>query len=83
MAYFSSGSEGADYEHRVCSRCVHNKRDGESCPVLSLHFLYNYDQCKSPIVAEMLSALIPRSDDGLTNLKCRMFTQLIVGNGGI
>lgn len=53
------------YEDRWCARCAHH----EDCAVWYLHFAHNGEKDK----AEMLDALIPRSEDGLSNEQCRMF----------
>jgi hypothetical protein len=73
VGYFSNGSEGADYEARYCSKCVHiNGPDGKSgCAVWLLHLISNYEDCnnaKSP-----LHVLIPLSKNGLYNEQCSMF----------
>lgn len=72
MAYFSNGTEGLLYEERWCASCVHAKLKAETggCSVWLAHLLRNYDQCNKP--DSILHVLIPRSKDGLTNLKCTM-----------
>lgn len=82
MGYFSNGTEGEMYEARYCARCLHSKLE-DGCPVWGLHLFYNGEQNKSEMVGEMLSALIPRSKDGLTNERCEMFVQLIIGSKAI
>lgn len=67
MGYFSNGSEGMGYAERYCSRCVHE----EGCVVWTAHLLRNYDECNNE--KSILHMLIPRSRDGLSNEKCRMF----------
>lgn len=69
MAYFSNGCEGADYQEQYCVKCVHDV--DSNCPVWLLHYLHNYEECNKP--DSMLHALIPRSKDGLSNEKCKMF----------
>lgn len=80
MAYFSNGSEGEYYEEKWCLRCVHYGDGGDLCPVLVLHFMWNYDACNgdrpgaSPEVAAKhtaLNTLWPR--DGIDNGQCAMF----------
>jgi hypothetical protein len=44
MGYWSSGTEGMDWEARWCERCVHQPEEG-FCAVMELHQLWNYDQC--------------------------------------
>lgn len=81
MGYFSNGTEGDIYRDRYCENCVHWKDLGDGrgpgCPIYDLHFLYNYDQCKSgepgETIAAMLGALIPRAESGLFNEQCTMF----------
>jgi len=70
MGYFSNGTEGIIYQEQYCSRCLHNN-DKQACPVIFLHFLYNYDECNNP--NSFLNELIPRSADKLDNEQCRMF----------
>lgn len=71
MGYFSSGSEGMDYEARYCERCIHyNEHDG--CPVMRLHFEHNYEECDKP--DSFLHALIPMDSDR-NNQQCTMFVE--------
>jgi len=67
MGYFSNGSEGAEYEAKWCSRCVHIG----ACSVWLLHFVSNHQECNKP--DSFLHTLIPRSPDGLYNEQCTMF----------
>lgn len=69
MGYFSNGNEGSCYEDRWCSRCVHSS----GCSVWAAHLIFNYDQHKNEMVKQALEVFIPRSKDGLSNLKCTMF----------
>lgn len=86
MGYFSTGTEGADWEARWCYRCVHYPEVGE-CPVMLLHSLWNYDQCaaandrhegrepqdkasEAKLIA--LETLISCGESGLGN-DCQMF----------
>ncbi len=69
MAYFSNGTEGIMYEEDLCVKCLHWQEG--MCPILIAHSLYNYKDCNNK--ESILHILIPRSDDGLTNEKCRMF----------
>jgi len=66
MGYFSSGTEGMDYKHLYCERCVHDMNG--DCPVWFLHLAYNGEEDKRL----MLDALIPRRE-GIYNGRCRMF----------
>ena len=68
MGYFSSGSEGLDYEEQWCRRCVHyGPENGPGCPVWLAHLLHNGD--------EVLELLIPRSLEGAGNDQCLMFIE--------
>lgn len=69
MGYFSSGSEGMDYELQFCAKCAHSRED-EMCPVWEVHLLFNYEECNNTTI---LDTLIPRSPNGLSNGECRMF----------
>lgn len=74
MGYFSSGSEGMDYEEHWCRRCLNGDGEGAGrCVVWMLHELKNYDECNKP--DSILHYLIPRTKDGLGNGKCEMFKQ--------
>ena len=66
MGYFSSGTEGMDYEAEVCSKCAHF----ENCAVWTAHLLTNYDECNKK--DSILHMLIPRDEQG-RNGKCLMF----------
>lgn len=70
MGYFSSGTEGLDYQAALCVRCVHHDAP-TGCEVWMLHMLHNYEECTKP--DSFLHVLIPRTKAGLTNGKCRMF----------
>lgn len=72
MGYFSNGTEGDMYTERFCERCIHNNAE-VGCPVLTLHWLWNYDQCSNKEKEQALSLLIPRDKDGW-NEQCTMFT---------
>lgn len=77
MGYFSNGTEGMDYEAKWCSRCLHAP---VGCAVWAAHLLFNYDQHKNEQLKQCLDAMIPRSKDGLGNLKCKMFKALKTGS---
>jgi len=70
MAYFSSGTEGMEYEEKYCigMNCVHYGDDGSGCAVLRLHARYNYYENGNP--DSFLDELIPR--EGTGNGKCTM-----------
>lgn len=75
MGYFSSGTEGLDYEERYCSRCVHSdwgKGEDEAhwCPVMLLHQLHNYEEANKD--DSFLHTLIPLNANG-DNEQCAMF----------
>ncbi len=69
MAYFSNGSEGMDYLANYCDKCIHNY----GCVVWDAHMLKNYDECNND--DSILHILIPRSENGLSNEKCKMFVE--------
>ena len=71
MAYFSNGTEGAMYQERWCSRCVHDVH--EDCPIWAAHLLHNSDGANNP--EHILHMLIPRSKGGLGNERCAMFIE--------
>ncbi len=72
MGYFSNGSEGMDYEDKFCSRCLNRQEDG-GCPIIDLHFQWNYESCSEPVKREALNHFIPQ--DGIWNAQCRMFKE--------
>lgn len=76
MGYFSSGTEGAEFEYRYCARCIHGGE--QACPIWDLHLVWNYEQCRDGEVAETkamaLDTLIDRGADGLTN-RCRFYVR--------
>lgn len=76
MAYFPNGTAGMMYEEEYCCNCVHDT-DERQCPILALHFLYNYDQCRKgktgQVVKSFLGTLIPETKDGLGAEQCSMF----------
>lgn len=73
MGYFSNGTEGEMYEEEFCSRCVHYGEAGESCAILQVHAIWNYDQNRKDKkeIRDLLDDLIPRLNDG--NEECNMF----------
>ena len=76
MAYFPNGSDHDYYEAKYCSRCVHRGTDEVGCPVMALHFLWNYDAVgkdADPIKRTALNTLWPRNKDDVHNGDCRMF----------
>jgi len=78
MAYFANGCEGDYYEAKYCARCANfrDRGDGESCPVLSLHFAWNYDAVgkgADETKRAALETLWPC--DGVHNGECQMFLE--------
>ena len=71
MGYFPNGLSGIEYESRYCDRCVHQKLDDGGCAVWALHLVHNYERIEP--INDALNALIPMSEDGLSNLECTMF----------
>lgn len=72
MGYFSNGTEGADYQERWCSRCLHENASAcRSCPIWDAHLIKNYDECNNK--GSILHMLIPLAKDGIGNERCLMF----------
>lgn len=67
MGYFSNGTEGADYQAQFCDRCFHDRNN--DCPVWLMHLLFN----PAEVYQITLHTFIPRSNNGLVNLECKMF----------
>ncbi len=96
MGYFSNGTEGAIYEDRYCSRCIHSdlgpgKEIGvdKPCPIWMMHLLYAYELCneKDHPGKVMLDTFIPlvtiKARDGIDfpdNGECVMFTPRDAGS---
>lgn len=76
MGYFSNGSEGDDYEHNYCSKCLHGPKAVEArgsddyCAVWQAHLFWNYDEYNKP--DSILHLLIPRAKS-IGNERCKMF----------
>jgi hypothetical protein len=77
MGYFSNGTEGMQYESEYCEECVHYK----DCAVWEAHMLRNYDESNNK--DSILHILIPCSEDGLFNKRCRMFIPKGGANGKV
>ena len=73
MGYFANGTEGMVYMNKYCCRCIHygDWVEKEGCPVWGLHLDYNDQECNKE--HSFLHSLIPLSEDGIYNEKCRMF----------
>jgi len=81
MGYFSSGTEGMDYQARYCERCVNYGPDeGPGCPIWSLHLLWNYDSCRDEMKDKALRHFIPIAENGVWNEQCRMFKPAEAGD---
>lgn len=83
MAYFSNGCEGDEACARYCRRCIHNARPAIPCPVMVLHWDWNYYACNgdepdaTPEQRAMFHALNTLwPTDGVHNAACAMFTPL-------
>ena len=83
MGYFSNGTEGEAFREGFCYRCV-NWRDlnddrGPGCPIIDVHYGWNYAQFKDETARVILGTLIRRVDtlasDGLpiNDNECAMF----------
>ena len=76
MPYFANGTDGMDWQARNCERgCVHNAEEAPGCPILSVSFEFNYDQCagktfrddvkaRAAGIHAVLEALVPTGEDG-------------------
>ena len=80
MAYFANGSEGGYYLEKYCQRCQNwRKRTTMGiahCPVIDLHFDWNYDAVGSnadETKKHALNTLWPQTEDGIHNADCAMF----------
>jgi hypothetical protein len=75
MGYFSNGEENERYQLEYCNKCVHCQDIDIGCPIMAVHWTYNYDQQKkgNKKLKELLEGLIPR--DGVFNGKCKMFSE--------
>ena len=71
MGYFPNGTDGEMYCEQYCDNCVHNLEE-HGCPILALHWLYNYDECNKP--DSILHEAIPRDDKGY-NKQCIFYQE--------
>ena len=76
MGYFSTGSEGADYEVHYCWRCLHRPHHDSpaGCPVMIAHVLHNYGQHDKAEIEELLDLFIARNERG-ANKRCAMWIE--------
>lgn len=75
MGYFSNGTEQEMYVADYCDKCVHGENEQTGCPVMNLHWLWNYDavgEKRDEVKHTALDTLIPRDMDGW-NQQCTMF----------
>lgn len=81
MTYFSNGAEFDMWERDNCQVCLHRPTAEKDCPIIALHWAWNYDQhapgktdCeesrRAELVHEFLQRLIP--DDGIYPGQCNM-----------
>lgn len=75
MGYFANTTDGDSYYQKFCEHCKHNNPpdNPDSCPVWTLHILWNYDQIQDPTKKEALDALIPTHQG--QNSPCKMFVR--------
>ena len=72
MAYFPNGTSFDNEAARMCFKCVHE----DGCPVLELHFMWNYDAVRSnadETKRTALNTLWPIEEDGVFNRDCGLF----------
>ena len=75
MAYFPNGTDYDYYAELYCNKCVHRVK-GELCPVIVLHYLWNYDavgEKADKTKRTALGTLWPQKPDGIHNAACAMF----------
>jgi len=76
----ANGTDGDSYEARYCAYCLHySQAEGECCPVLMLHLLWNYEQHNaddpvSLLKHQALEQFIPTDD--AQNQPCRMWAPI-------
>lgn len=71
MGYFPNATDQHFYEIEWCRRCVHSIGNDE-CPIMFLHWRYNYEQCKNDGDRKTdLELFIPRREGN--NQQCKMF----------
>lgn len=79
MGYFPNGSEAENYQATFCWKCVNWRDNGsgsEGCPIMDLHFIWNYDAVGKNADATKKRALdlfIPKEKDGIFNAECTMY----------
>jgi hypothetical protein len=73
MGYFSNGSEAEYYQAKYCNNCIHDLSK-HGCPVMELHWLWNYDSNNDEDKKLVLDMFIP--PDGVFNGKCLMFCEI-------
>ena len=85
IAYFANGSEYEHYDAKYCARCTHGQGDSSCCPVIDLHFAWNYDACNGDLpdtsaedrtMYEALDILWPRDKKTGHNRECKMLLPL-------
>ena len=76
MAYFPNGTDFDYYAGIYCTNCVHQGSEAFECPVLRLHYLWNYDavgEKADKTKRTALDTLWPQKPDGVHNAACAMF----------
>lgn len=69
MAYFSSGTQGADFQEKWCDNCYHDRE--QDCVIWSLHLFHNGPDTVKP--DHWLHEFIP--NDGADAFRCRFFVR--------
>ena len=84
MAYFPNGESFDRWSAEYRDRCIHGPEpDGQDCQIISLHWIFNYDQFpehdkipeRATAVKSMLDTLVPM--DGLWAGQCSMFVERV------
>lgn len=70
IAYFPNGTAAEIYQAEWCDHCAHGQDDENGCPVMTAHWLRNYDDHSKP--QSILHVLIPMDDDHNPK-ECAMF----------
>jgi len=74
MGYFANATEQMMFEERICHNCQHYYQSDEMCPIMFIHWIYNYEECNSKSNAKaIMDMLIDNNDNDISKWKCAMF----------